>query len=91
LTALVCARYLASVTALGAIANVAGDEIDLVAVQHEIGGVCGMLEQFSTMDTCFSTMDRESSKARTLGAAIQTDILAALRRLDPLLSVAGTQ
>jgi hypothetical protein len=91
LTALVCALYLASVTALGAIANVAGDKIDVVAVQHEIGGVRLMLEQFSRMDTCFSSMDRESSKARTLGAAMQTDILLALRRLDSLLSVAGTQ
>jgi hypothetical protein len=92
LTPLVCALNLASVTALGAIANVAGDEIDAVAIPHGIGGVHGILEQFSRMDTCFSTMDRESSlRLGTLGAAVQTDILAALRRLDSLMSVAGTQ
>jgi hypothetical protein len=32
--------------ALGAIANVDREEIDLVAVQHEIGSVRGMLEPF---------------------------------------------
>jgi hypothetical protein len=78
------------VETLGATANVAGDEIDVVAVQHVIG-VHLMLAQFSRMDTCFHRMDREISKARTLGAAMQTDILAALRRLVGLLSVAGTQ
>jgi hypothetical protein len=31
------------VTALGAIANAAADEIDLVAVQNENGGIRGML------------------------------------------------
>ena len=45
-TAVICALYLASVTGAGAIANVAREEIDLVAVQHEIGSVRGMLEPF---------------------------------------------
>lgn len=85
-TALVCALYLARVTALGAIANAAGDEIDMVAVQHEIGGIRGMLEHFSKMDTCLSRIDRENSTARALGAAMRADILSALRRLDSLLS-----
>jgi hypothetical protein len=51
-----------------------------VAWQHEIGGIRGMLEQFSKMDTCFSTIDGERSTARTVGAAVRADILAALRR-----------
>jgi hypothetical protein len=58
------------VTALRAIAKVAGDEIDVVAVRREIGGVRLMLEQFWRMDTCFSTIDRESSRAGTLGSAM---------------------
>jgi hypothetical protein len=36
------------VTALGAIANAADDEIDVVAVQNENGGIRGMLAQFSS-------------------------------------------
>jgi hypothetical protein len=32
------------------------------------------------MDTCFSTIDGERSTARTVGAAVRADILAALRR-----------
>ena len=31
----------------------------MVTVQHELGGVRLVLEQFSRMDMCFSTMDRE--------------------------------
>jgi hypothetical protein len=77
---------LARVTALGSIANAAADEIDLVAVEHEIGGIRGLLAQFSKMDTCPSMIGRESITARTLGAAMRADILAALRRLDSLLS-----
>jgi hypothetical protein len=63
----------------------------LAAVQHEIGGACGMLEQFSATGTCFSTMNGKALKLGPPGAAIQTEVLAALRRLDLLLSVAGTQ
>jgi len=70
----------------GAIANAAADEIDLVAVQQETGGIRGMLAQFSKMDTCSSTIDRESSTARSLGATMRADILAALRRLASLQS-----
>jgi hypothetical protein len=36
------------VTALGAIANAAAVEIDAVAVQHELGGIRGVLAQFSS-------------------------------------------
>ena len=52
-TALVCALHLARVTALGAIANADGDEIDLVAVQHEVDGIPGMLEQVLEGGCCF--------------------------------------
>jgi len=41
--AIVCALYLASVTAPGGIANAAGDEIDSVVVQHEVGGIPGWM------------------------------------------------
>jgi hypothetical protein len=78
--------YLARVTAPQAVASAAADEIDLVAVQHEIRGIRGTLAQFAKMDTCSRTIDRESSTARTLGAAMRADVLAALRRLDFLLS-----
>jgi hypothetical protein len=44
---------LARVTALGVIANAAGDEIDFVAVQHEIDGIPGMLEQVLEGGSCF--------------------------------------
>jgi hypothetical protein len=78
--------YLARVTAPQAVASATADEIDLVAVQHEIRDIRGTLAQFAKMDTCSRTIDRESSTARTLGAAMRADVLAALRRLDFLLS-----
>src|ERR1022692_3752905 len=64
-TALVCALHLARVTALGAIANADGDEIDLVAVQHEVPRdvrtSCRRWMLFQARST------RKSSTARTLG------------------------
>jgi hypothetical protein len=59
LAALVRALYLARVTAPGAIANVAAEEIDLVPVHHEIGGIRGMLARFAKMDARSCTIDWE--------------------------------
>jgi hypothetical protein len=58
---------------------------------HEIRGFRGMREHLSKMETCFSTIDRESSTARTARRAIRADILAAFRRLDSLVWAAETQ
>lgn len=85
-TALVCALYMAKVVALSAIARTTGTDIDLVGAEREISLIRGLLEQFSKIENCHSKIDREVSSARTLAADLKSDILAALRRLDSLLS-----
>jgi hypothetical protein len=85
-TALVCALYMAKVVALGAIANDGGEEIDLVAAQREITVIRRLLEQFSKIENSHSKIDKEVTSARTLAADMKSDILAALRRLDSLLT-----
>ena len=53
MSALVCALRLIRVTALGLIDNATGDEIDMVALQHEIAASPGCSNRLSKMDTLF--------------------------------------
>jgi hypothetical protein len=85
-TALTCALYMAKVVALSTLVGDGGNDVDINAVQREISVIRGLLEQFSKIELCHSKIDKEVIGARTLAADLKSDILAALRRLDSLMS-----
>jgi len=85
-TALTCALYMAKVAALTSIAAAAGEDLDITAAQREITFIRGLLEQFSKIENSHTKIDKEVTAARTFAADLKSDILAALRRLDGLLS-----
>lgn len=85
-TPLTCALYMAKVVALASIATDPADDIDLHSAQREVNLIRGLLEQFSKIEGCHSKIDREVAAVRTAAADLKSDILAALRRLDNLLS-----
>jgi hypothetical protein len=84
-TLLVCALYMAKVVALQSISTSNAD-LDVNAVQREVSGIRGQLEQFARIEACHSRIDKETTSARTVAADLKVDILAALRRLDSLLA-----
>lgn len=85
-TLVTCALYMAKVVALTTIANDHEADIDLAAATREVSIIRGLLERFSKMETCHSKIDKEVTIARTVAGDLRSDILAALRRLDSILS-----
>lgn len=85
-TPLTCALYMAKVVALASIVTDSDMDFDLNGAQHEVSVIRGLLEQFSKIETCHSRIDKETTAARSLAADLKVDLLAALRRLDSILS-----
>lgn len=85
-TLLTCTLYMAKVVALASIASDSDQDIDLTGALREVSVIRGLLEQFSKIEACQTRIDKENSAARTLTADLKSDILAALRRLDSILS-----
>jgi len=85
-TCLTCALYMAKGVALTAVAVNWGEHVDVAAVQREVSAMRSLLEQFSKIEACHSKVDREIGTARTYAGDLKADIVAALRRLDGLLT-----
>lgn len=85
-TALACAIYLAKVTALSTVAVEAGEDIDIPAAQREVTVIRGLLEAFSKFDASGSKINREVDSIRTVADELKAELVAALRRLDAILS-----
>jgi hypothetical protein len=85
-TSLVCALYLAKATALASVAVNGGEQVDIGAIQREVASMRALVLQFSKIEACHSKVDKEVGNARTVAADLKADIVAALRRLDDLLT-----
>jgi hypothetical protein len=85
-TMLACAIYMAKVTALSTVTVEAGDEVDIPSAQREVSVMRGLLEAFAKFDTSGTKINREVDSIRSLADELKAELLAALRRLDAILS-----
>lgn len=85
-TLLSCALVMAKAVALATLTVDPGEGFDRSAVAHEVSAIRKLLERFSKIELSHSKIDKEVGIARNVGADLKSDILAALRRLDALIS-----
>jgi hypothetical protein len=85
-TVLACAIYMAKVTALSTVMVEAGEGIDIPAAQREVSVMRGLLEAFAKFDLSGTKINREVDSIRSVADELKAELLAALRRLDAILS-----
>jgi len=85
-TVLACAIYMAKVTALSTMTVEAGDEVDIPAAQREVSVMRGLLDAFAKFDASGTKINREVDSIRSLADELKAELLAAMRRLDAILS-----
>lgn len=85
-TLLSCALVMAKAAALATVKIDHGESFDASAVEHEVSAMRKLLERFSKIELSHSKIDKEVASARTVAADLKADILAALRRLEGLIS-----
>jgi len=85
-TALACALYMAKVAALSTTSIEAGVQVDTVAAQREVSILLGLLDSFSKIESSSARIDREVDHVRAVAGGLREDLLAALRRLDSILT-----
>lgn len=77
---------MAKVTAISTVTVEAGEEVDIPAAQREVSVMRGLLDAFAKFDTSGTKINREVDSIRSLADELKAEILAALRRLDAILS-----